>query len=222
MLVGFLHVGPDASLATLMVKSAKRFGYELLQMTDEETPAVEGVNFVFRLPWNKRGLMLYRMQHLAAIREPIFVVDTDILFVKDVSDLWEREFDAALCKRTNAILDRNGVDIAKLYPYNAGVMACREPRFWDRAYEVCKILPQGLKEWYGDQESIKWASRDFSTLELDCDEWNYSPNNPSDIPATARILHCKGGRKAWMPSFATAMSSQRLPPPNVPPPSLSV
>lgn len=196
MLVGFLHVGPDDSMARLMVKSAIRLGYDLLQMTDEDSPVIEGVGRIVRLPWNKRQIMLYRMRHLALTSEPMLVVDTDILFVKDVSDVWEQDFDAILTKREGPIWDKNGQDVAKIYPYNCGVMFCRNPAFWRRAYEICQVLPDELKDWYGDQEAIKWAMRDFNVLELPCREWNYTPPSPDKL-GDARILHLKGGRK-WM------------------------
>lgn len=204
MLVGFLHVGPDASLATLMVKSALKLGYECLQMTDEETPAVKGVSRVFRLPWNKKRLMTYRLAHLAARPEPMFVVDTDILFVRDVSDVWEMDFDAMLTKREGPIYDKNGVDVAKIYPYNCGVMACRDKEFWKYAFSVCASLPEDLQNWYGDQEGVKWAARKFKTLELPCEEWNYTPASLEDT-GNARILHLKGRRKVWMEEIAKLM-----------------
>lgn len=197
MLVGFLHVGPDDRLPRLMVESAKRFGYELLQMTDEETPAL--VDNVVRLPWNKKHLMTYRMAHLAALDEPLCVVDTDVIFVRDVSDVWQRDFDVALTRREGPILDKNGVDVAKLYPYNTGVMFCRNPEFWRRASGICSGLSESLQTWYGDQESVKQAAPYFRTLELDVNEWNYSPRSPEDKPGTARILHYKGPqRKSWL------------------------
>ena len=204
MLVGFLHVGSDATLPTLMVKSAKKLGYELLQMTDEETPVVAGVSRVSRLPWNKTRLMTYRMAHLAAQREPMCVVDTDILFMSDISDIWQRDFEAALTKREGPIYDKNGVDVAKIYPYNCGVMFCRNKEFWKYAFSICSRLPEQLQNWYGDQEGVKWASRKFRTLELPCDEWNYTPASLEDT-GNARILHLKGRRKPWMEEFAKQM-----------------
>lgn len=201
MLVGFLHVGADASLPTLMVKSARKLGYDCLQMTDQETPAVAGVSKVFRLPWNKTRLMTYRLAHLAAQTEPMFVVDTDILFVRDVSDVWEQDFDAMLTKRTGPILDKNGVDVAQIYPYNCGVMACRNQEFWKYAFSFCAMLPESLQNWYGDQEGVKWATRKFNVLELPCDEFNFTPASLDDI-GDARILHLKGGRKPWQAEIA--------------------
>ena len=67
MKVAFLHVGDDLRLPTIMAASAKRLGYGLVQMTDERTPAVPGVDAVARLPWDGERLMTYRLQHLAAL-----------------------------------------------------------------------------------------------------------------------------------------------------------
>ena len=203
MKVGFLHVGADASLPRIMVESVQQFGYELVQMTDEETPAIEGCSVV-RLPWDKTKLMTYRLLHLAELGEPeLCVLDTDIIVRRDLSAVWGLPFDVALTRR-GATLDTNGQDVAKAMPYNSGVMFCREPMFWKRAHTICAGYPEKFQTWYGDQLAIKQAAPGFDLLELDVAAWNYPPKFEGDYPDTARVLHFKGRRKDWMRSWQSA------------------
>jgi lipopolysaccharide biosynthesis glycosyltransferase len=194
--VGFLHVGQDIRLPSIMAVSAKRLGYSLLQMTDEETPEVPGCEVV-RLPWDKTRLMTYRMRHLARIEEPLLVVDTDIVFLDDVSAVWDEPFDAALTKR-DFVESSNGLNVAESMPYNTGVMFVRNPLFWQRAHTICSGLPEKHQAWWGDQLSVVAAAQEFDVLELPCEVFNYAPREPDDAPLHAKVIHYKGKRKPWM------------------------
>jgi lipopolysaccharide biosynthesis glycosyltransferase len=201
--VGFLHVGQDDSLARIMVESARAFGYDLIHMTDEETPAIDGCHVV-RIPWDKTRLMTYRLHHLAELAEPnLCVLDTDIIIRRDLSDVWALDFDVALTRR-GVTLDTNGQDVAVAMPYNSGVMFCREPAFWAEAHMVCAGFPDKFQTWYGDQLAIKQAVTGFELLELDVRSWNYSPRFEGDYPEQARVLHFKGKRKDWMKAWHLA------------------
>lgn len=183
-----------------MVESAKAFGYELIQMTDEETPAIAGCRVV-RIPWDKTKLMTYRLRHLAELKESrLCVLDTDIIIQRDLSDVWAQDFDVALTRR-GVTLDTKGNDVSVAMPFNSGVMFCREPMFWKRAHEICAGYPEKLQTWYGDQLAIKQASPGFDLLELDVAGWNYPPKFEGDYPDTARVLHFKGKRKDWMKAW---------------------
>lgn len=197
MKVGFLHVGPDDRLARIMVRSCLDFDYEIVQMTDEVTRAIDGCEVV-RLPWDQTKLMTYRLRHLAEFNEPeLTVLDTDTVVMKDISGVWSKSFDVALTKR-GPTYDPAGVNVAESMPYNIGVMFCREPAFWKVCLDVCESLPLKRQEWWGDQLAVKAASEKFDLLELDCDPWNYTPQVPSDLGDQAMVLHYKGPRKLWM------------------------
>jgi hypothetical protein len=196
--VAFLQVGDDLRLATLMAASAKRLGYALVQMTDERTPAVASADEVLRLPWDGERLMTYRLAHLAALDGPALIVDTDVLFMRDVQHVWDRPFDVALTRRTGPALDPNGVDLAEVMPYNTGVMFSRSQAFWRRCHELCRGFPEEVQRWFGDQYAVRFAAADFSVLELPVDPYNYSPATPEEDVAQRYIVHYKGERKAWM------------------------
>jgi hypothetical protein len=196
--VAFLHVGEDLRLPAVMAASAKRLGYELVQMTDERTPAVPGADAVVRLPWDGERLMTYRLQHLAALAEPALIVDTDVMFLRDVRDVWEREFDVALTRRTGPAPDPNGVDLAEVMPYNTGVMFSRSQAFWQRCHELCLGFPPEVQRWYGDQYAVRFAAPEFKVLELAVDPYNYSPSSPDEDVSQKYVVHYKGARKEWM------------------------
>jgi hypothetical protein len=201
--VAFLHVGEDLRLPAVMAASAKRLGYALVQMTDERTPAVPGADAVIRLPWDGERLMTYRLQHLAALAEPALVVDTDVVFVRDVRHVWARAFDVALTRRGGPALDPNGVDLAEVMPYNTGVMFSRSRAFWQRCHELCRAFPPEVQRWYGDQYAVRFAAPEFEVLELPVDPYNYSPGAPDEDVSQRYIVHYKGARKDWMLALGT-------------------
>lgn len=198
MKVAFLHVGEDVRLPAVMAASAKRLGYELLQMTDEGTSVVPGADTVVRLPWDGERLMTYRLQHLAALAEPALIVDTDVVFMRDVRHVWERAFDVALTRRIGPAPDPNGVDLAEVMPYNTGVMFSRSRAFWQRCHELCSGFPPDVQRWYGDQYAVRFAAPEFNVLELPVDPYNYSPGSPDEDVSQHYVVHYKGPRKEWM------------------------
>lgn len=198
MKVAFLHVGEDLRLPTVMAASAKRFGYALVQMTDERTATVPGADAVVRLPWDGERLMTYRLRHLAALAEPALIVDTDVVFVRDVRHVWEQAFDVALTRRSGPAPDPNGVDLAEVMPYNTGVMFSRSQPFWQRCHELCSGFPPEVQRWYGDQYAVRFAAPEFRVLELGVDPYNYSPASPDEDVSQRYLVHYKGARKEWM------------------------
>ena len=61
MIVSFLHVGEDTTLAELMVRSVRRVmpHARILQMTDEESPRIAGCELQV-LPYDGESLMTKR------------------------------------------------------------------------------------------------------------------------------------------------------------------
>lgn len=200
MNIVFLHVGQDVSLPTRMVESVLNAvkGANVIQLTDEHTPIIKGVNSVVRKRFNGQ-IMLFRMQHLADLRGEWITLDTDMIIKKDLSSVFDNDFDVALTRRYGSIFDKNGVDIVKLMPYNNGVMFSRNHEFWREALHSINFMDDELKKWWGDQVAVKEIAESgrYNVLELDCAEYNYTPKD-ADERKDVYVYHFKGQRKEWM------------------------
>ena len=198
--VTFLHVGKNIDMPTKMVASVKEVmpNANIVQLSDMNTPIIKGVNTIIRKEYN--GLiMLFRMEHLAALRGNWVTLDTDMIIKKDLSHVFDQDFDVALTRRYGSILDEHGNDIVKIMPYNAGVMFSKNHEFWQEALNTLKTLNKQAHEWYGDQLAIKVMAdtNNYKVLELPCDEYNYSPSS-QDERKDVYVYHFKGQRKDWM------------------------
>jgi len=147
------------------------------------TEQVKGVTSVIRKPYDGH-LMTFRMQHLAELEGNWITLDTDVLVLKDLREVFTKgyAFDVALTRRYGKILDEDGLDIVAYMPYNTGVMFSSNKQFWKDAYKALLRMPESAHKWWGDQLSVRLAadSGKFSVLELDCDTYNYTPKNVND------------------------------------------
>ena len=198
MQVVFLHAKQSPKYADIMVMSAARFGYELIQLTDRDTPEVKGVHKVVRLPWSGTHVMTYKLDHLSRIDYPCLIVDTDVIFQKDIAPILRNDFDVALTRRVGSIYDTDGVDVTIEMPYNCGVMFSKCQDFWRAALRTCKGYSESRQTWYGDQHAVKEIAPRFNVLELPCSEYNYTPSSISEDLSDKKIVHYKGKRKDWM------------------------
>jgi hypothetical protein len=201
--VAFTHVFSNNAIPSIMVASVRSVmpGVEIIQMTDQDTPLVPGVDTAVRHDWDAKRLMLFRLSNIAALDRPACIfLDTDVVVQRPLDHVFERSFDVALTIRHERIKDLNGVNITPLMPYNTGVMFSRQPRFWAEVLEFCRRLPDDRHVWYGDQLSVKHVADTgtFDVLELPCDEYNYSPRTEDEDLAGRHAVHYKGARKDWM------------------------
>lgn len=202
MIVSFLHVGADTTLAEIMCASVRQVMPEatLLHMTDSATQQIAGCERQ-ELPYDGERLMTYRLQHLAVPDQPMVILDTDIIVQSDLLPVFERPFDVALTRR-DGILMWGGRNIAAMMPYNTGVMFSKCPEFWRTAHEMCKAAPEEMQRWWGDQLCVYNTALTgrFEVLELPCDKFNYSPATEDEDVSDAHVVHYKGAgpRKQWM------------------------
>jgi len=208
MRVAFVHVGWKTHIPEVMVASVKRHGVKVTQLTDTMTDRVTGVDEVIRLDWDRTNFMVYKLQHLANLpKDDWLILDTDII----VNELPNPQKDIVLTKRSHSIIDPNGRDVGKEMPYNAGVVFCRVPEFWQDCLEQVKAMSQLHRDWYGDQIALKDAATRFDVQELPCDPWNYSPESCFEDVSDKKIVHYKGPRKEWMiESWHTKRKTQPL------------
>lgn len=191
----FVHIGNDATLPQIMIKSAQKAmpGIEIIHLADEVTPAI--AEHVIRRPYDGR-LMMFRLEHLAAIDGEWISLDTDTVVRKDLRKVFDQEFDVALTRRYEPIMSA-GVNITKVMPYNTGVMFSRRKAFWQAARETLEKMPADAHRWWGDQLAVAAVAPRFDVLELPCNEWNWTPQKEGETKDCA-VVHFKGPRKAWM------------------------
>jgi hypothetical protein len=195
MVVGILLAGHCPKHARLMLKSVKDvLKCEVIQMTDEDTPELPGVDRVIRR--KRTPLMLFRFEHILALPDSdhteLLLLDSDVLVKRDVSDVFQRDFDVALTRRSEPEL--------QVQPYNTGVMFSKNAQaFWRDCLLYTHTYTGEYKEWWGDQFAVRDVAQDkpHKILTLDCDEFNWTPQHPGDS-SDARIWHYKGMRKHWM------------------------
>ncbi len=193
-------------LADIMVASAKKHmpNVPVIQLTDEKSPIVNGVDDVRRIP--KRPLPAMRAAHFASCEGDWLFVDTDVVFQQSVEHVFDRkyalgfdqpigDFDIAVAAR------RDGPDAEytkeRGMPYNAGVIFSRSPAFWLVVSAIVN-LPD-TDPWYGDQKALCTviAGDKFNVLELPS-AYNFAPKDGADDASHALVVHCKGDRKDWM------------------------
>lgn len=203
--VGFMHIGKISKVAQIMVASVRRAmpTARIVQMTDADTKPVTGVDEVIRKRYDGRFLMPYRLLHLKDFPDTDAVfLDTDVIVQKDLSSVFQNDFDIGLTIRNQPIFDPDGTDVTIAMPYNTGVVFSRASgqSFWETAYRHCLTLSNEKKKWWGDQLSIK-AAADTATLNLKtfpCYLYNYTPESPYEDVSEKFVVHYKGQRKEWM------------------------
>lgn len=205
MKVVFLHVNLEGNenrpahhyqkesdiLASFMVESVRKAipEAEVVQLTDEKTPAIDGCEVV-RRPWTHGNPMVFRMEHYSEIEGEFLSLDTDCVVQHDVSGVFSLPFDVALTFREGPVLDpRTGADLAKVMPFNTGVVFTRNNGFWKKCLAM---LPEKNLGWYSDQLVISRVVRDFNVLKLHSDNFNYTPTTEGEDVSDRLIVHYKG------------------------------
>ena len=204
MKVVFTQWGKDISCASLMVRSCKALGYEVLQLADEVAPEVAGVDAIQRKPLDAPG-MLWRCRRLAEIEPPYVSLDTDMLIVRDIGDGFGTE-DVSLSWRERHMIFPHRETVPVAMPYNGGVMFVSNQQFMRDCAAAVEAMPAIRQAWYGDQIALRDVAPRYKVRELRSREWNYAPDTETDIGKLIRVYHFKGPqRKAMMPVFAHRM-----------------
>ncbi len=202
--VSFFHVGDVPKYLHAMIKSCRDvLGWPIVQMTDEDCPKLDGVDEVVRRPYH--GLLSKcRMDHLRDYpHDEMLILDTDVLVKRDVSHVFDRDFDVALTKRYRPVRTETGYDMTKIYPYNCGVMFSRSRGFWRDCTEFLDEQPIDINQWMGEQLSMCVVAENgkHRVLDLPVNEYNWTPAEVGQPHGDARIVHLKGNRKDWYTSY---------------------
>lgn len=185
-------------LADKLVRSVRSAmpGVEVVQFTDESSPAVLGVDRVRRRPPGK--MLERRMEHYAECEGEWLLVDTDVLVRQDVRDVFaDGVFDVALADRSWPHLPQKE-DVLATMPFNSGVMFSRSPDFWRSVLAIWREA--GKNDWMSEQRAVYEAVRSgrHRVKILPGMKYNYPPKGPKDPLDGVAIAHFKGERKQWM------------------------
>lgn len=194
MKVCFYHSGEIKPYIRVMVASVKsRTDLALVQFTDDETDAVNGVDEIVRTSYGcTNSWMLSKIRHLADYgQDNLIVLDTDCKVIGDLVEGFEKDFDVAMYERPGHRSEDS---------FNGGVIYARNRDFWKACEAEILKMPEHFHRWNGDQLAENRVIRHFRYHRLH-QRFNYTPQTPTKAkcpPADTVILHFKGGRKDWM------------------------
>lgn len=184
--------------ARALVRSVREVmaGVEVVQFTDDDSPTVEGVDRTCRLP--EEPMARLRMRHHATVTGDWLFVDTDVLFQRDVRDVFKNAFDLAVADRDWDHV-KPAAGFTERMPFNMGVVFSRTPAFWAECLARLKELPKPKQRWMGDQEVFCdiLSEQRYRVALLPGAIYNYPPSlsGHDAIEASAAILHFKGERR---------------------------
>ena len=198
-------------LARRMIESARRVmpGIEIHHLTDDKSEVLPEVDGVYRIGGNL-PMAVRRVTHHGSRMGDWAFVDTDVIFRKDVRDVFDDPFDVALTDRIGT--DMEGTPFAQAMPYNMGVTFSRNPLFWAVANIHLKALASKDQQWMGDQEVVCAMARHserlpgragFNIKILPGRIYNYPPASETDDYSHAAIVHFKGGERKRMMGSAS-------------------
>lgn len=194
----FLH-------AASLVREAHKVmpGVRVVQLTDDKTSDVPGVDEVVRHPAEGRSLLSQRLAHYAACDDEWLLIDTDVSVRADIRGVFDDEvFDVALCDRNWPHLPQ-GEKMLQEMPFNTGVVFSRSKLFWANVFRVWLSYP--VQDWLSEQRAVYEVVRtgQFRVKILPGLNYNYPPSSPEDAPVVAAMLHFKGDRRKWLSGYAT-------------------
>lgn len=165
----FFWVGQDIAIPQMLVRSVRlAFGadMEVVQLSDRDTPAVEGVTFCKRMKLSPR-IMVARLEAYSslAIREPSLYLDADMMIVKpfDLPPLQANEI--GVTPRTDRVEINwrypiefpkfKGKYFSDVMPYIYSFVYASSEILFVRQLNQLHKLPKRFQIWYGDQVTLK-------------------------------------------------------------------
>jgi hypothetical protein len=212
----FFHVGDDVLIPQKMVDSILMYhpGAEIIMCSDELTPEIQGVTLRVDRRVYRDEIMEARLFAFADLKldKPAMYIDNDMIFLDyvDVNSLLGTK-QIVMCRRSfnrNSLFSpvQRGIDfreyegktLDEVYPYLACATITRDYQPWASMYtSLMTFMDEKFKQWYGDQEALRFASVALNSDELgSIDEREYAclPEYASQLNRP-RIMHYKGERK---------------------------
>ena len=163
-----------------------------VQLTDMDSPATRAAE-IRRLP--SATLSLLRSQHYSLCVGNWLLVDTDVVIERDVSDVFNMDFDVAVTDRIWPHLPKLSDDFVSAMPYCAGVVFSKNAKFWKNVNQQVSNMSIKEQNWLGDQRAlaIVIADNQWKHIVLPGAVYQYPPLE--DEIGNAAITHWKGTRK---------------------------
>jgi hypothetical protein len=215
--IAFFWIGQDVAIPTMLVRSIRAaFGanFNVHQLSDRETPMVEGVSTHKRLKLSPH-IMVARLEAYAAltIKAPTLFLDADMLILRafDLPPLAENE--VGVTRRgerdTYRIPERDWAefpefaekDSAQVMPYIFSFVYTASTILFLRQLNALRKSPKRFQRWYGDQVTLKKeldAPGRFTIRDFDIDRYNRSVRSRWEFeevraaPEGVCIAHFKG------------------------------
>lgn len=190
-------------LARIMVASARRVmpDVKVKMLTDPKTAPIDGVDEILRRSIKGWAWIPWLVDFCAQLRGEVLYMDTDVVIQKDLRALFEVPADIVLTSRGPKEIE------GRQMPFLFGCVAYRNADFWIEVRDrVLAMKDVADLAWWGSQVAVydMWMEEQngrgkWDIASVSCEQHNYTPKNPMEVPADKWVLHYKGRkRKAWM------------------------
>ena len=201
--IAFFWVGPDVSIPSMLVRSIRMAygaGMEVVQLTDRDTPQVEGVSLCKRVKLTPR-IMVARLEAYAslAVKEPTLYLDADMMIVRpfDLPPLQPNEVGVTPRKDHVKINWQFPIEFPEfqeqyfdvVMPYIYSFVYANSEVLFLRQLNMLKKMSKRFQLWYGDQVTLK--------KELDSGRYTIRPFDVNTHNRTVRSV----------PEFQDALAS---------------
>jgi hypothetical protein len=166
---------------------------EVVQLTDETSPGVVGVDRVDRRPAAPFAAFIAEHYAAAGPGEWLFL-DTDVVVQRDVRAIFAARFDLALADRAGTYLPgEEGSEFMTRCPYNAGVVFSRNHTVWQAVAARIAAMSPDDQAWLGVQLALGAMIRDALIFaRILPAEYNYPPQSAEDDVRDKALVHYKG------------------------------
>lgn len=222
----FMQIG-NAPHTLKCVESIKRTmpKANIIQVSDQSTEKIEGVDDLYQIDGNLDNLMTLRLKAFGdlGLSGPAAYIDTDMIFLRQVDvELILGSADVAVCNRDFKkdskirtllkLYDNSKIELemynnktfGEALPYVACFTIAKNKTFWEETYNNLLDMPKVLHKWYGDQEAIKFVvdAGFFKVKKIPESVYGCLPEFENKLNVKPRILHFKGAeRKKIMNSY---------------------
>ena len=196
----------NADIMRACVQSIRKHmpALEVHQWTDLDTPLLADSCTRMKVP-NYAEFM--HLQMYAMPEEPYIRCDSDVVFQDSVLPVFDADFDLATAPHGDARVA--ATMIGRMYPLT-GAVTFYKHKIHEFAEDMILAYSRTRRDGWMDTQfafNVVCRSGKYRVLKLDAHQYNYTPVTKDDRPASAKLIHYKGKRKAWMldaPTAATA------------------